>query len=374
MPESCGNRGAVPNPQANPGLVADCEVLLSAKDVLAGTGKLNWSVNLDVRDWEGITIGESRNRVMGLDLADNQLTGKIPGELGGLPYLTHLWLNDNQLTGEIPEELSSLPYLTSLWLSDNQLTDDIPAELGNLTQLEQLSLFANQLTGEIPVELGSLANLTWLLLGKNQLTGEIPTDLGNLESLQHLYLSGNRLTGCIPVTLRKVYDNDLNELGIEFCSAITGTTIRIGVMESLTGPGETYGTVAKQAKQMAVDEINAAGGIDGRMIELVIEDSKYNAHDAITAYRKLTDVEGVKIILGPTCSGAMLGAASLAEEEGVILFSGVATNPDIAEAGDYIFRTSMSDAQLGIDTGNLLWADGIRKLATINESTNTISF
>jgi branched-chain amino acid transport system substrate-binding protein len=154
------------------------------------------------------------------------------------------------------------------------------------------------------------------------------------------------------------------------CGGGEDEAFRIGVMESLTGPGETYGTVANQAKQLAVDEINAAGGIDGRMIELVVEDSKCNAQDAITAYNKLTDVEGVKIILGTSCSGAMLGAAPLAEEDGVILFSGLATNPDIAEAGDYIFRTSMSDAQLGIDTGNLLWADGIRTLATINESTD----
>ena len=147
-------------------------------------------------------------------------------------------------------------------------------------------------------------------------------------------------------------------------------TFKMGVMESLTGPGETYGTVAQQAKQMAVDEINAAGGINGKMLELVIEDSKCNAQDAITAYNKLTDVDGVKIILGTSCSGAMLGAAPLAEEEGVILFSGLATNPDIANAGDYIFRTAMSDAQLGIDTGNVMWADGIRNLVTISESTD----
>ena len=130
-------------------------------------------------------------------------------------------------------------------------------------------------------------------------------------------------------------------------------------MESLTGPGEIYGTVAVRAKQMAVDEINDAGGIDGRMIELVVEDSKCNARDAITAYNKLTEMEGVKIILGTSCSGAMLGVAPLAEEHGVVLFSGLATNPAIAEAGDYIFRTAMSDAQVGIDTGNLLWADGV---------------
>ena len=144
----------------------------------------------------------------------------------------------------------------------------------------------------------------------------------------------------------------------------------IGVMESVTGPGETYGTVMVQAKQMAVDEINEAGGIDGRMIELVVEDSKCSAQDAITAYRKLTDVEDVKIILGTSCSGAMLGAAPLAEAEGVVLFSASATNPDIAEAGDYIFRTAINDNQLGVDTGNVLWADGVRKLATITEQTD----
>ena len=145
---------------------------------------------------------------------------------------------------------------------------------------------------------------------------------------------------------------------------------RVGVMESLTGAGETYGTVATQAKQMAADEINAAGGIDGRMLELVVEDSQCTAKDAIAAYNKLTDVDGVKIILGTSCSSAMLGAAPLAEADGVILFSGLASNPDIAQAGDYIFRTQISDIQVGIDTGNSLWADGIRKLATITEATD----
>ncbi len=145
---------------------------------------------------------------------------------------------------------------------------------------------------------------------------------------------------------------------------------RIGVMESLTGPGETYGTVANQAKQMAVDEINAAGGVNGRMLELVVEDSRCSANDAITAYNKLTEVEGVKIILGTSCSSAMLGVAPHAEADGVILFSGLASNPDIAKAGDYIFRTQISDLEVGITTGNVLWADGVRTLATITESTD----
>ena len=145
---------------------------------------------------------------------------------------------------------------------------------------------------------------------------------------------------------------------------------RIGVMEALTGPGETYGTVANRAKQLALEEINEAGGINGTPLELVIEDSKCNAQDAITAYNKLTDVDGIKIILGTSCSGALLGVAPLAEEDGVIMFSALATNPNIADAGDYIFRNSISDAILGPELGNLIWADGILSIVAISESTD----
>ena len=144
----------------------------------------------------------------------------------------------------------------------------------------------------------------------------------------------------------------------------------IGAMDALTGFAESYGSPIQQAKLLAVEEINAAGGINGRMLEIVFEDSKCAAADAITAYRKLTDVDGVKIILGTTCSGAMLGATPLAEQEGVIMLSASATSPDIANEGDYIFRTAINDLQLGLDMGNTMWVDGVRKVATITESTD----
>ena len=144
----------------------------------------------------------------------------------------------------------------------------------------------------------------------------------------------------------------------------------IGAMDALTGVAESYGNPLHQAKLLAVEEINAAGGINGRVLELIVEDSKCAAQDAITAYNKLTDVDGVKIILGTTCSGSMLGAAPLAEKDGVILFSASATSPDIASAGDYIFRTAINDLRLGIDMGNTLWVDGVRSIATITESTD----
>ena len=130
------------------------------------------------------------------------------------------------------------------------------------------------------------------------------------------------------------------------------------------------GNVALQSKLLAVQEINAAGGINGRTLKLIIEDSKCNARDSITAYTKLTSVDGVKIILGTSCSGAMLGAAPLAEKDGTIMFSGLATNPLIADAGDYIFRTAINDKLVGVDTGNTIWSDGVRKLGTITEATD----
>ena len=149
-----------------------------------------------------------------------------------------------------------------------------------------------------------------------------------------------------------------------------GEPFVIGVLASLTGVGETYGVPLSQSKLLAAEEINAAGGIDGRMLELVMEDSKCTAQDAISAYNKLTDVDGVKIILGATCSSATLGVAPLAEKEGVVLFSPSSTSPDITFAGDYIFRTAINSLQVGTDMGNTIWADGAREVATITESTD----
>ena len=150
----------------------------------------------------------------------------------------------------------------------------------------------------------------------------------------------------------------------------TGRPYRIGVMDSLTGAGETYGTAIWQAKQLAADEINAAGGINGRMLELVVADGMCNAAGATAGYRRLTDVSGVKIILGASCSTSTLTAAPLAQADGVAMLSASATHPDVAGVGDYIFRTALSGRQVGIAAGNAMWADGVRNLATITENTD----
>ena len=170
--------------------------------------------------------------------------------------------------------------------------------------------------------------------------------------------------------LKKIVLLGLPILLVLACGSDSDEPFAIGAMDALTGVAESYGNPLHQAKLLAVEEINAAGGINGRELKLIVEDSKCGAQDAITAYNKLTDVDGVKIILGTTCSGSMLGAAPLAERDGVVLLSASATSPDIASAGDYIFRTAINDLRLGIDMGNTLWVDGRHSIATITESTD----
>ena len=152
VPKNCSSGTAVSNPTSNTGLVSDCKTLLGLKDELAGTGSLNWSGDLAMSDWSGISIGDAPRRVIGVKLNNSSLGGVIPAALGDLAKLQDLWLGGNQLTGEIPPELGNLTSLYALYLDQNRLTGEIPAELGNLSALEGLFLYNNQLTGSIPPE------------------------------------------------------------------------------------------------------------------------------------------------------------------------------------------------------------------------------
>ena len=105
---ACANGTAVPNPSTNWGLVHDCEVLLGAKDALRGTTSLDWSSDLAVVQWEGVTVSGSPSRVTKLELPNDSLSGSIPPSLGNLFELTHLDLSGNSLTGCIPLPLKEV--------------------------------------------------------------------------------------------------------------------------------------------------------------------------------------------------------------------------------------------------------------------------
>ncbi len=156
------------------------------------------------------------------------------------------------------------------------------------------------------------------------------------------------------------------------CAGGDDEPITIGVIQSLTGPGETYGNVALNGIQLAVDEVNEAGGVLGRQIEIIPEDGKCNGTDALTAYTKLVDVDEVPIILGPSCSGEMLGFAERVDGDEVVVFSGLTSNPAISTAGDYIFRNVFSDADVGKRLAEVIIDEGFNEVSVIGEATDYI--
>ena len=238
---ACSAGVAVEDPDANAGLVSDCEALISARDTLAGDATLLWSTDVPMDLWPGITVDGDPSRVTIVSLLDHGLTGEIPAELGSLDGLIELQLGLNELTGqippelgnllslerldldhnllsgEIPAELGDLENLELMYLDDNLLKGEIPPELGNLDNLVLLYLWGNLLSGEIPSELGTLSNLQRLYLNDNRLTGDIPPELGDLYNLDYLYLKDNHFSGCLPNPLRWVSMNDFDEIDLPFC-------------------------------------------------------------------------------------------------------------------------------------------------------------
>jgi len=115
-------------------------------------------------------------------------------------------------------------------------------------------------------------------------------------------------------------------------------TIRIGLLSIFSGDGATYGNAARTGVDLAVEEINAKGGVNGKKIEIIYEDSKGNPKDALSGFQKLATVDKVPVVIGPFYSGEVMSCAPEADRSKVVLISGSATSDNIITAGDYVFR------------------------------------
>ena len=150
------------------------------------------------------------------------------------------------------------------------------------------------------------------------------------------------------------------------CGAQDAGNIKLGFISPLTGDVSNLGISTQNAVKLAVDEINAAGGVNGKQIEVVYEDGRCNGKDANAAASKLINIDKVKYIVGGLCSGETLAAAPLAEAGEVVMVSPCSSNPDVTNAGDYIFRVYPSDSFQGKFAAEYAYNQlGARKVAVM---------
>ncbi len=119
--------------------------------------------------------------------------------------------------------------------------------------------------------------------------------------------------------------------------------IKVGEYASLTGSEAAFGQSSHRGTQLAVAEINQAGGVLGRPVELITEDNQSKAGESATIVKKLISRDKVVAVLGEVASGRSLEAAPICQAAGIPMVSPSSTNPKVTEVGDHVFRVCFID-------------------------------
>lgn len=151
-------------------------------------------------------------------------------------------------------------------------------------------------------------------------------------------------------------------------------TIRIGEYASLTGKEASFGQSSHKGIVLAFEEINAAGGVLGQQIELIVEDNQTRPGESATAAKKLIAREKVIALLGEVASGRSLEAAPIAQAAKIPMIAPAATNPKVTETGDYIFRVCFIDPFQGTVMAKFALEDlKARRVAILSSVSNAYS-
>jgi len=124
---------------------------------------------------------------------------------------------------------------------------------------------------------------------------------------------------------------------------VSGDTILIGEIGSLTGSEATFGISTRNAIELALKEVNAAGGVKGKKIDIRVYDDQSKPEEAANAATRLINQDQVLLILGEVASTNSIAMANKAQPARVPMISNASTNPKVTEIGDYIFRVCFID-------------------------------
>ncbi len=131
------------------------------------------------------------------------------------------------------------------------------------------------------------------------------------------------------------------------CREPGAESVDIGWIGALTGQNAAYGSMVRRGTELAVEEVNAAGGINGRPLRILYEDDQLLPQRGVSALRKLISVDRVPLVIQSVGSTVMLAEAPIAEENQVVLISPTCTHDQITYAGEYIFRVAPRDSDQG---------------------------
>jgi branched-chain amino acid transport system substrate-binding protein len=149
-------------------------------------------------------------------------------------------------------------------------------------------------------------------------------------------------------------------------AASAAQDIKIGVAEALSGGAAQYGVAIRNGFQLAADEINAAGGINGSKIALVIEDEQGKKEEAINVFKKLIFQDKVAMVFGPTLSNSAQAADPIAQASKTVAFGTSNTADGITSIGDYVFRNSVTEADvLPATIQTVVKKAGVKKVAVL---------
>jgi len=128
--------------------------------------------------------------------------------------------------------------------------------------------------------------------------------------------------------------------------AAMAADIKLGAAEALTGPAAKYGVSIKNGFMLALDEINAKGGVNGNKLELAIEDEQGKKDEAINAFKKLIFQDKVLALFGPTLSNSAFAADPIANAVKIVVFGTSNTADGITAIGPFTFRNSVMEADV----------------------------
>jgi branched-chain amino acid transport system substrate-binding protein len=145
-------------------------------------------------------------------------------------------------------------------------------------------------------------------------------------------------------------------------SANAADEVVVGAVTPLSGKLAVYGEGFQQAMLLALEEVNAAGGINGKPMKILYEDNNSTAKDSVSAIQKLITVHKLPVIFGPAASSNFLAVCPIAQENKTILIAAQSAAAEISKAGDYVFRVFPSDELQGKGASDLAVSLGYKEV------------